>query len=305
MGAKQEAAVLEMLGAWGEGRHEPDIDRIVDCFAPDGVWTLYMPDGPSIRGREAIRTEIERQLHYVGGFMCKILNIASSEDTVIAERQDSFIRNGKPLTQYIAGVFEVDGDNLITAYRDYFDLKDFVQATGANVDAISGLEGAVAADRPIPEATQGGAVAASLQSPATSEQRFVEDFCDAWGDGSDSSRPDVDRIVAMMSPDAEWRLWMPGGPVVRGREALRAEILRQMQYASNNKCNTLRAVSTPRVVMQERSDWAVMPGGPCPHQMIAVYELDENGLISRWREYINMADLDRKRGITAAAAHLA
>ncbi|WP_371415224.1 nuclear transport factor 2 family protein [Caulobacter sp. FWC26] len=123
--------------------------------------------------------------------------------------------------------------------------------------------------------------------------------------GTHASRPDVERIVAMMAPDAEWRLWMPGGPVVRGREALRAEILRQMRYASNNKCNTLRAVSTPRVVLQERSDWAVMRGGACPHQMVAVYELNEDGRISRWREYINMADLDRKRGVAAVDAHLA
>lgn len=305
MGAKQEAVVREMLGAWGEGAYEPDVDRIVACFAPEAVWTLYMPDGPSIRGREAIRQEIERQLQYVGGFMCKILHIASSEDTVIAEREDSFIRNGKPLTQYIAGVFEVDEDNLITAYRDYFDLKDFVEHTGTNIDAVSGLEGAAESYRPVPEASEGGAITASLQSPATSEQRFVQDFCDAWGDGSDASRPDVERIVAMMAPDAEWRLWMPGGPVVRGREALRAEILRQMRYASNNKCNTLRAVSTPRVVLQERSDWAVMRGGACPHQMVAVYELNEDGRISRWREYINMADLDRKRGVAAVDAHLA
>jgi limonene-1,2-epoxide hydrolase len=48
--------------------------------------------------------------------------------------------------------------------------------------------------------------------------------------------------------------------------------------------------------MQERSDWAILGGKPCPHQMIAVYELDESGLISGWREYINMVDLNRKAG---------
>ena len=30
--------------------------------------------------------------------------------------------------------------------------------------------------------------------------------------------------------------------------------------------------------------------------MVAIYELDENGLIKRWREYLDMADLTRKMG---------
>jgi limonene-1,2-epoxide hydrolase len=295
--------VLDMLGAWGEGKHEPDVDRIVDCFAPDGVWTLYMPDGPSIRGKDAIRTEIERQLQYVGGFMCQILNIASNDHVVITERQDSFIRNGKPLKQYIAGVFELNSDGLIASYRDYFDLKDFVQHTGANIQAISGLEGPGAADRPVPEATASGL---SIPPPpaATPEQKFIADFCAAWGDGSLERKPDVERIVAMMAPEAEWQLWVPGGPTVKGRQALREEIQRQIQYATNNKCNIVHSVSTKTVVLQERSDWAVLVGRPCPHQMVAVYDLDSDGLIVGWREYINMADLDRKRGVAVEQAHV-
>lgn len=303
MGKLQEEAVLGMLAAWGHGQHEPDIDRIVSYFAPDGVWTLYMPDGPTIRGREALRTEIARQVQYCGGFMCKILNIASGDNVVIAEREDSFVRNGKPLKQYIAGVFELDANNQITSYRDYFDLKDFALHTGANIEAISGLEGAKRPTGPVPEATATG-LAMATQPPLTPQQQLVEDFCDAWGDGSSERKPDVDRIVAMMAPDAEWRLWVPGGPTIKGRNNLRAEILRQVTYATNNKCNTVHSVSTKTLVMQERSDWAVLRGRPAPHQMVAVYELDEAGLITAWREYINMADLDRKRGVGADVAHV-
>ena len=108
----------------------------------------------------------------------------------------------------------------------------------------------------------------------------------------------------MMAPDAQWRLWVPGGPLVQGRDALRAEINRQIAYSGHNKCNTVHAVSNNRVVVQERSDWALLLGRPCPHQMIAIYELDDDGLIIRWREYINMADLDRKRGVKAEVAHV-
>src|SRR5690606_13448353 len=67
------------------------------------------------------------------------------------------------------------------------------------------------------------------------QENFIREFCDAWGDGSDTSRPDVEKILSMMSEDAVWQLWIPGGPIIRGRDALRKEIHQQMQYATNNK----------------------------------------------------------------------
>jgi limonene-1,2-epoxide hydrolase len=128
------------------------------------------------------------------------------------------------------------------------------------------------------------------------QEKFVAEFCAAWGDGSSERKPDIEKILAMMSEDAEWQLWVPGGPVVRGRKALREEILRQMRIATNNKCNIVNVLSSDRMVMQERSDTAVILGKPCPHQMVAIYELDAAGLIRRWREYLDMADLTRKMG---------
>jgi limonene-1,2-epoxide hydrolase len=129
------------------------------------------------------------------------------------------------------------------------------------------------------------------------QEKFIKEFCDAWGDGSLEKKPDVEKILSMMSEDAEWQLWVPGGPIVRGRAALREEIQRQMRIATNNKCNIVNVLSSDTMVMQERSDTAVILGKPCPHQMVAIYELDEAGLIKRWREYLDMADLTRKMGV--------
>jgi limonene-1,2-epoxide hydrolase len=126
---------------------------------------------------------------------------------------------------------------------------------------------------------------------------FVREFCSAWGDGTLETKPDVEKILSMMSEDAEWQLWVPGGPVVQGRGALREEINRQTRFATNNKCNIVNVLSNDTMVMQERSDTAIILGKPCPHQMVAIYELDENGLIKRWREYLDMADLTRKMGV--------
>ena len=129
------------------------------------------------------------------------------------------------------------------------------------------------------------------------QEKFIREFCEAWGDGSFDKKPDVEKILSMMSEDAEWQLWVPGGPIVRGRAALREEIHRQIRIATNNKCNIVNVLSNDKMVMQERSDTAVILGRPCPHQMVAIYELDDAGLIKRWREYLDMADLTRKMGV--------
>lgn len=136
------------------------------------------------------------------------------------------------------------------------------------------------------------------------QEKFVEEFCNAWGDGTDESRPDVDKIISMFAEDAEWQLWVPGGPTIKGRAALRDEIHRQMRFATNNKCNIVNVLSNDHMVMQERSDYAIIRGKECPHQMVAIYELDDDGLIVRWREYLDMMDLLQKQGGDAEfAAH--
>jgi limonene-1,2-epoxide hydrolase len=134
------------------------------------------------------------------------------------------------------------------------------------------------------------------------QEDIIRTFCAAWGDGSDASRPDVNTIMSMMTEDAEWQLWIPGGPVIKGKAALRAEIERQMEFATNNKCNEVNILSSDNMVMQERSDTAIIFGRPCPHQMVAIYELDDTGLIERWREYLDMADLTAKMGVDGKTA---
>lgn len=129
------------------------------------------------------------------------------------------------------------------------------------------------------------------------QEDTIRTFCDLWGDGSSERKPDVERILSMMSEDAEWQLWVPGGPTVKGRAALREEIHRQIVMATNNKCNIVHMLSSDTMVMTERSDTAIIFGRPCPHQMVAVYELDQDGLIHRWREYLDMLDLTRKMGV--------
>lgn len=129
------------------------------------------------------------------------------------------------------------------------------------------------------------------------QEQLIRSFCNAWGDGTASSRPDVEKILAMMAEDAVWQLWVPGGPTIKGRAALRIEIQRQMSYVTHNHCVIRHMVSSDHIVMTEREDYAVSSGVPMPHSMVAVYELNEEGLITAWREYLDTADLARKKGV--------
>lgn len=131
---------------------------------------------------------------------------------------------------------------------------------------------------------------------ARQQEEIIRRFCALWGDGSAEMRPQVEEILGMMTEDAQWQLWVPGGPVISGKDALRVEIERQMSFSSHNKLNILNIVSSDRVVMTERSDYALVRGVPMPHSMVAVYELNDEGLISAWREYLDTADLARKSG---------
>jgi len=129
------------------------------------------------------------------------------------------------------------------------------------------------------------------------QEEIVREFCAAWGDGTATSRPQLDTILNMMSEDAVWQLWVPGGPVIRGRAALRDEIQRQMSYVTHNHCVIRNIVSSDSIVMTERDDYAVSSGKPMPHFMVAVYELDAEGKITAWREYLDTADLAKKKGV--------
>src|SRR5277367_6088982 len=74
-----EQVVIEFCNAWGDGATaRPDVNKIIGMFAPDGVWQLWVPSGPVIRGHAALRSEIERQCGFSAFMHCGITKILSS-----------------------------------------------------------------------------------------------------------------------------------------------------------------------------------------------------------------------------------
>jgi limonene-1,2-epoxide hydrolase len=127
----------------------------------------------------------------------------------------------------------------------------------------------------------------------TAEEAVVAGFMDAWGDGSRRD-PDVEKILSMLSDDIVWQLWVPGGPTLHGREAIRADIERQLGFATFMRCGPVRVASNGGVVFTERTDQFRSRDRVVNHHLVAVFEVDDEGKIAAWREYFDPEDVNRQ-----------
>jgi limonene-1,2-epoxide hydrolase len=137
MGAKQEAVVREFTDLWRVGEL-PDIDAIVGMFSEDAVWQPWVPGGSVFRGRDAIRAEIEHQVTIATYFQCNLLDIASNDRTVYAERLDQFTVDSKRLSLALASIYEIDDRGYIVAWREYFDTADVARQMGVSPHDLAG-----------------------------------------------------------------------------------------------------------------------------------------------------------------------
>ena len=125
MGAAEEAVVAAFMAAWGDGTQaEPDVDTILPMFTEDAVWQLWVPGGPTLRGRDAIQADIGRQLAFATHMRCGPTAVASNERQVFTERLDRFISKGVQIDHYLVAVFDISDDGRIAAWREYFDPED-------------------------------------------------------------------------------------------------------------------------------------------------------------------------------------
>ena len=92
-----------------------------DCFydnVPIGHMTGHAAMleflGPMFASKGPVEFEIVRQ--------------TATGNTVMNERIDRFVMKGKEIALPVAGVFEVNDDNKISFWRDYFDNEMFMKA---------------------------------------------------------------------------------------------------------------------------------------------------------------------------------
>jgi limonene-1,2-epoxide hydrolase len=104
-----------------------DLDTIMAFFTDDAVYFNVPIDPPNV-GTEMIAKTIESFL----GMAEKIDFVVhhqgeTTSGTVLNERTDRFLINGKWVEAGVMGVFELEGGK-IKAWRDYFDMGQFQTA---------------------------------------------------------------------------------------------------------------------------------------------------------------------------------
>jgi limonene-1,2-epoxide hydrolase len=119
MATENERVVSEFCKTW----ETLNIDKVMEFFTDDAVY--HNIPLAAAKGKAAIRKAIDGFMPGTTKIEFKILSTASAGATVLNERVDSFIVNGRPVVVPVAGVFEISGGK-IKAWRDYFDLATYM-----------------------------------------------------------------------------------------------------------------------------------------------------------------------------------
>ena len=105
-----------------------DIPALAEFFAEDALYH-NIPIDP-VHGRAEIVETLRQFIDTDGEAEFEILTLAVDGNRVFTERVDRLAVQGKRVELPVAGVFEIDGDGKISAWRDYFDLASLIKQIG-------------------------------------------------------------------------------------------------------------------------------------------------------------------------------
>jgi limonene-1,2-epoxide hydrolase len=105
-----------------------DVEELLRFFSDDAVYH-NMPIDP-VQGREAIAATLSQFIDPNGEASFEIRHLACTGGTVLTERVDRFVVNGRRVELPVMGAFEVGPDGKIRAWRDYFDMAQFTKQLG-------------------------------------------------------------------------------------------------------------------------------------------------------------------------------
>lgn len=118
------ASPLETVSRFCEAWSRLDLDEIVGLLADDAVYH-NIPIDP-VTGRDAIRATIAGFTAGVERVEFEVRNAAAVGNVVLNERIDRFVMPDRTIELPVMGTFEVADDGRITAWRDYFDMNQFM-----------------------------------------------------------------------------------------------------------------------------------------------------------------------------------
>ncbi|OBB64114.1 nuclear transport factor 2 family protein [Mycobacterium sp. 852014-50255_SCH5639931] len=134
-------------------------------------------------------------------------------------------------------------------------------------------------------------------APKNDNEKLVVDFIHAaYGESMD-----IDGMTALMADDFVWQLHVPLSPVVRGRDAARAELEKHNTLSTGMvEGSEIRTIlSDGDSVVVERVDVNSMNGVAVTFYVTAFFGV-RDGSITYWREYWDTTHVAQQLGIDPA-----
>lgn len=138
MGAAQEKVVLDMIETFAHGWPE-SLDKTMSYLASDAYYQMVVPITEPIRGRDAIRAEIQGMIEKYASNNSEVLTIASTDRHVFTERMDAALSDKGWTKIPLVAVFELNADNKIIAWREYLDISNVIKQQG--IENVFGFDG--------------------------------------------------------------------------------------------------------------------------------------------------------------------
>jgi limonene-1,2-epoxide hydrolase len=117
--SNSEQVIRDFCAAW----ERCDIDELLGYFTEDAIYH-NIPVDPA-QGKEAIRGVMMLFVPMSKKIEFQIDHLVAAGDIVFTERVDTFTLEKGTISLPVAGVFEVR-DGKIAAWRDYFDMQQFM-----------------------------------------------------------------------------------------------------------------------------------------------------------------------------------
>jgi limonene-1,2-epoxide hydrolase len=118
-----DASPQEIVEAFCAAVEHLDLDVLLEFLAEDCVYH-NIPMDPVV-GHPAIRTFLGSFTTGLDSLQFEMLHVAAQGDSVLTERVDHFVSPERTISLPVMGTFDVK-DGKIAAWRDYFDLNQFM-----------------------------------------------------------------------------------------------------------------------------------------------------------------------------------
>jgi limonene-1,2-epoxide hydrolase len=118
-----------------------------------------------------------------------------------------------------------------------------------------------------------------------SREHVVRSFFDSSVDG------DVEQCLGYFTPGAAYRDNAWNEPI-SGIKAIRSEFERQRSLWSDFRYEVLEIATAGNAVLIERIDTVHMAGKDITIHAVGVFEVNDDGKITDWREYYDMKEIE-------------